>query len=370
MDEFKTVGTEFQVANVDSSDVSAIEKYSHKIYEAITEAVDDLDPPQTINYQSLERHAAKVQETMENLTKQVFSKYIKLLDKKYAKRVKALDKAYLKILKEVDALRKFLSSKYKPKSAIEEGVWIVDDIIELEERYLALVESILDHEQTVQELEQNIQSITQQINELRQHPLLKEFEAVKDEFSKLQKDLDIYLADIRKALRKYINKSSKAKEKIDLTLAKEIVTDAASAFAEQSSTSGLRSLFNQIDQLLETNEIEMKRDKKDAARVNLRKLLDADLDRLWNVARQTKMKRETIGLELEKLDLEGQIAKLENTLEGLKRDMQRVVERDLREAHKVADEIAKLVERLEGITTQKIQVNLTPLPEFVTKLEK
>ncbi|RMG31670.1 MAG: hypothetical protein D6732_14490 [Methanobacteriota archaeon] len=367
LNDMMEIAEEFRVPNVESNDTSAVEKYSHKIYEGVVETLKQLDPPEKITLQSVNRYLDTIQKELENLTKNVFSKYIKLLDRKYGKRVKSLDKAYLRIFKDLEETRKFLVNKYNPKASIEEGLWILDDILDLEKRYLQVIEELKMEEQTINKLQNQIDSIMKEIAELENSPLFHKKKTVDEAFSQMQKELDNYLTEIRKALRKFINKSSKSKDKIDVSLAKEIVTDAASAFAKQSSVTGLKTIFSDIMNLLESNEIEMKRDKKNTAIDNLKELLDGKLEEIWEKSRKLMEDKTGIAKEIEEKDIEGKIAKLTNTLEGAKRDMQRIVERKLREAEKIQDEIKKLTEKLEMNTGHHLKTSLPPLPEFVEK---
>ncbi len=365
LSDMKIIAEEFRVANPDSNETSAIEKYSHKIYEGVAETVDLLQTPQNITLQSVNRFIDSVQKELETLEKNVFSKYIKLLDRKYAKRVKSLNKAYLRVLKDIDETRKFLINKYNTKASIEEGLWILDDILELEKRYLQLLEDLEMQQEGLAKLNEEAETVSSQIMELKNSPLLSEKKEVDAAFSNLQKNLDNSLSEIRKALRKFINKSSKSKKKIDVTLAKEIVTDAATAFANQSSVNGLKSLFSDILRLLESNEIEMKRDKKESAIKHLNSLIDGELESIWKQSRELKQKRENIATELKDLDLQGKIDKLQNKLEGIKRDMKRIIERELREAEKIIGEVEKLTERLKQNTGHTLTKSLPPIPEFV-----
>lgn len=368
LDDMMKIAEEFRVANVDSNDTAAVEKYSHKIYEGVVETFKQLEPPENITLQSVNRYLDTMQKELEDLTKNVFSKYIKLLDRKYSKRVKSLDKAYVRIFKDLDQTRKFLSSKYSEKAAIEEGLWILDDILDLERRYLKVIEELQNEETTINELQDQINSISKEIHDLENSPLFQKKNEVDEAFSSMQKELDNYLTEIRKALRKFINKSSKSKEKIDVSLAKEIVTDAATAFANQSSANGLKAIFTDIMELLETNEIEMKRDKKDSAIENLKELLDGRLDQIWSESRNLLQQKTAISQQIAEEDIEGKIAKLQNTLEGAKRDMRRVIERKLREAEKIRDEISKLTEKLEKNTGHKLKTTLPPLPDFIDQV--
>ncbi len=365
LNDMMAIAEEFRVPNVDSNETSAIEKYSHKIYEGVMEALKKLDPPENITLQSVNRYLDAIKGELEELEKNIFRKYIKLLDRKYGKRVKSLDRAYVRIFKDIDETRKFLTNKYSPKAAIEEGLWILDDILDLEKRYLEVIEELKQEEENIESLHKQIESILKEISELENSPLFHKKKEVDEAFSRMQKELDNYLTDIRKALRKFINKSSKSKQKIDVTLAKEIVTDAATAFANQSSINGLKSIFSDIMRLLESNEIEMKRDKKDSALQNLKELLDGKVEEIWKESRQLLEEKKNLAQEIEGQDIEGKINKLRNTLEGARRDMKRIVERELREAEKIQDEISKLIEKLEENTGHHLKTSLPPLPEFV-----
>lgn len=353
----------FRVENLDLDDSPAIDKYSHKIYEAVTNVLADLNNPTAITLRSLEKYHDDIKNGLVSLD-ETFKKYIKLLDPTFTKKVKTLNKSYLRVLKELKKFDDFIQKKYLPKSEIEKSVWIIDEVVESVHAVNKRIEIILSKEEEVNAKTDEISQMEVELANLKNHELRQKYATARQQFAAIQKELDDQLSDIRKALRKYINKQSKTKNAGDLSLMKDFVSDAATTLAEQKSLGSIIAILKTIDDLLENNKLELKKERKITARHNIKVLLDGKLDEMWKVAQQSYDARISLEKQLEELELDKMIAKVEDSQFAAKRDQKRLIEREYREAMNYVDEIIKNQRDIEELLQVKFTEQLSEIPSF------
>ncbi len=352
---------EFKVSGFNEKSASVQEKYSQRMYESLMEILKKVQEPETITLKSLERYLESFDLLVEEMN-EVFKKYVKLLDRSFTAKVKALDKSFRHLFKEKEKLRKFLDKKYRPSSMIEGSIWEIDDILPLVEAYYNELDKITSLENDVMSKTKQMEEKEAEIQALESHEFKAEFERAHKIFLDYQRKFDDQLSDIRKALRKYINKKSKEKNSGDLSFMKEFVTDSATTLATASSLSGINSLLREIKELLETNKLELKKERKESALKRIDALLSGELEEIYKIAKDSYQKREENRRKLEELELEKKISKVRQVYEGLKRDRLRIIEREFREAFKIKNEIEKNIEQLAKKHSIVISTKLDPIP--------
>ena len=354
---------DFNIEDYNEKKASVQEKYSQRMYNNLIEVIEKVQKPEVITLRALDNYIDEIDELIMDLN-DIFRKYVKLLDRTFTAKVRTLDKSFRFLFKEKEKLRKFVDKKYRPKSHIEGSIWEIDDIVPLIEDFYSEIEKITSLEEDVKSKTEQMDAQMVEIDKLRNHELKKVYEDVQKEFSDYQRKFDEQLSDIRKALRKYINKKSKEKNSGDLSFMKEFVSDSATTLATSSSLSNVTSLLNEIKTLLETNQLELKKDRKESALKSIENLLGGELEELYKVAKKSYDLRNETKQKLDDLGLDKQISKLEQVYEGLKRDRLRLVEREIREAHKLENEIKKNLKQLNERYMISVETKLDDIPKL------
>jgi hypothetical protein len=353
----------FKVENFIEEEASVQEKYSQRFYDNLTNIIDSVKPPEQITLRTLETYLDTLKEMFQQID-EVSRKYVKLFDRQFQSRVKAIDRSYRRLIKEVSKFSKFVEKDYAPQADKESLVWYIDDLRDLTLKYYNLIDQIKTHEPEIISKSGEIIELQKKLDELENHPKRDEYQTVIQEYSKTQKKLDDYLSDVRKALRKYINIKSKSKDNIDLSLMKELVSDAAGTIAEQNNTGAISQLLREINNLLENNELELKRERKDAAKESITKLLEGELNEIWKETRSFYQKKISLKEELDKLDLDSEIHRIINKIDASNRDRLRIIEREIREAENIKKEIEKLITTIDEKFRVIINNNLDEIPTF------
>jgi len=354
---------DFNVEEYNEKTASVQEKYSQRMYNNLIEVIEKVKKPNSITLRALDNYFEEIDELIVDLNA-IFRKYVKLLDRTFTAKVKTLDRSFRFLFKEKEKLKKFIDKKYRPESHIEGSIWEIDDLIPLVEDFYSEIEKIASFEEDVRSKTEQMDVQMVEIGKLRNHELKRTYEEVQKEFSDYQRKFDGQLSDIRKALRKYINKKSKEKNSGDLSFMKEFVSDSATTLATSTSLNRVTSLLNEVKTLLETNKLELKKDRKESALKSIENLLGGELEELYKIAKKSYDLRNETKQKLDDLGLDKQISKLEQVYEGLKRDRLRLVEREIREAHKLENEITKNLKQLNERYMISIETKLDEIPKL------
>lgn len=368
LDALRANVNEFNVPNFVEDEASVQEKYSFRFFENMMKILDSIQTPENITLKTLERYEESVKEAFVKID-EVSRKYVKLLDRSFQSRMRSLDRSYRRAIQELGKYDKFVKRKYAPDADIEGIVWIIDDIMDLIPRYYDLLDEIDDYQEDVEDKTKELDKLKEELEKIEGHPKQKEYNEVLEEYHVIQKKLDEYLSDVRKALRKYINKMSKQKNSGDLSLMKDIVSDVASTIANQASMNGIKSMLSEINQLLENNDLELKRERKEAAKDSINKLLEGELDEIAKNTKSVYERRFALKEELEKLDLEGQIAKMKDQILAVNRDRIRIIEREVREAKAVRQELDKELEAFASKFNKRLTTDLEEIPTFNLEID-
>jgi ElaB/YqjD/DUF883 family membrane-anchored ribosome-binding protein len=361
--------------DVEETDINAMDKYSNRIYEEVNLTINSIEKPSKITLRTLEKYS---QETRSSFLKQdeVLIKYVRLLKgPKYAKRVKSLSKALQKLNSDLTKLERFITSEYSPSAGIENISLIIEDVFHnlevLNETY-ALVNEKKDQ---VKVKDTEIEEIKTQLEKIQNHPSKVKFHEAKENYNTLKKQVDAKFQNIRKAIRKYENNISKMKQKPDTSLLKEFLKDITDTLATQSSIGGISSLLEKVLVELEKSALKLKKDRREATKADITELLEGNLNKISQEAKEGYNNRENLAQELRDLELDSEETKVSTHLEATKRDRNRIIEREIRDFEKIKDNSLKALDEI----TEKIQNSIDPnvslkselvsLPEWALLLE-
>ena len=350
----------------------AMDKYSQRIYDKIDETINSLEKPEKFSRRNLEDYAESVRNAM-LAQDEILIKYVKLLKgTKYKKRVKSLSKSLQKLNGDLAKFERFIKEDYAPYSDVENTSDIIQGTIEKLEDFEDKYSFLLEKEQLVLEKDIEIQKIEDELKSLDEHPERLVYQAAVNDYNETQKDLDYQFSNLRKALRKYENILAKSREKIDTTLIKELVKDPANCLANQSSLGGIENLLRIIQQQLIDATLQLKRDKREATKVDIEKLLNGELKVNWDKSKRVVKKKEDSRQRLSDLDLDNKLNKMKITFDAAKRDRNRIVEREIRDIENVNSEIQKKIDeinvRLSSISAEDVKIisNFPGIPDWGT----
>lgn len=359
-----------------TEDSNVMDKYSQKIYEQVQDTLDRIELSDNISLRTLNRYVESIRDALKEQDK-ILVKYIKLLkDRKYKGRVKSLDKSLNRLLKDLKALEEFIKTEYAPSAGVESSSGIILESLELIDEYEEHLEALISHEEEVLEKYEELDKVEKELNELKNHPTKSKYEAARETYKEVQRDVDYAFSNIRKVFRKYDKYVSKNDTSTDTKLLSDMVTDAASAMAHQASISGVESLLKEIKVALDDTALNLSRDKRENAKEDIEKFLSGKLQDYYDKSTKVVKRKEKLEKELEALDLDSKIETVERNLAAVKRDAKRIYRRNLRALMDTRDEIAKnlseLKPQLEKISDDEITltVKLPDLPDWVQTREK
>lgn len=350
--------------DVEHVDASAMDKYSNKIYEEVTNTIKSITRPTKITLRTLEQYS---EDTRTSLLKQdqTLIKYTKLLKgAKYGKRVKSLSKALVKYNSDLTKLERFITSEYTPSAGIENIALIIDDVFDYFNRLDEIHNLILKKENDIIAKDLEVEEIKVALLQIQNHPVKVELQNAKETLSTLQRETELRFQHIRKALRKYENNLSKMKNKPDTTLLKELLKDITITLANQGSLGGISMLLQAVNSELDNAALKLKRDRREATKVDIAALLDGELNEIWENSKSSYKNWQELENKLTEMELDIEETKISTNLEAAKRDRNRIIERELRDFEKFKDATIKTIEDIE----EKIKVSIDPEVNLASEL--
>ncbi len=351
---------------VDETDSSAMDKYSNKIYSSVNSTINSIERPEVITLQTLETYS---EATRNSFSEQdaILIKYVKLLKgPKYGKRVKSLSKALQKLNGDLTKLERFIANEYAPLANIENISTTIDDVlsyfIKIEDTYQLIIEK----EDQINDKDGEIVQIENELEAIKNHPIQVELAESKDKISSLQKQVELRFLNVRKALRKYENNLSKMKNKPDTTLLKELLKDLSETIATKSSISGIKSLLQEVGNELDNSALKLKRDKREATKSDIKKLLSGELDDIWSEAKSIYENNEEINQRFRDLELDSKESKIQTQLDVTQRDRNRIIEREKRDFERVCENVTKSIEEVSKDLKATIGPNVNLVAKFIS----
>lgn len=358
-------GEEFK--EIITPETKAMDKYSHKIYETMNETIGDLKRPEKIKLTTLNKYTNDFRKALEDQDK-VLVKYVKLLkDRRYKGRVKSLDKSLKRMIKDLSSLENFIQNDYAPEADVETAAVLIDETIGQLDQYEDAYEKILEKKEKILEKDQEIIELKEKLEHMKNHPVKNDLKDAQEAYNETQRDIDHAFSNVRKAFRKYEKYLSKSRDNRDTTLLSNLVTDAASTLADASSIKPVRSLLNEMYEVLNDAALNLKKDKRENAKEDIEMFLNGKLNELYERSTQIVKKRDEAERKLKEMDLENKIKRNETTLAAAKRDRNRILRRELRALENIKDQINDNIEtitsKLRWMTGEEISFNAS-VPEL------
>lgn len=351
---------------VEEGDSSAMDKYSNKIYTSVNSTINSIERPEDITLRTLENYSDATRTSFSEQDA-ILIKYVKLLKgPKYGKRVKSLSKALQKLNGDLTKLERFIVNEYTPLANIESISTTIDEVVSYFSKIGETYNYIIEKEDQINEKDEEIVQIEIELEAIKNHPIQVELAKSKEKISSLQKQVESRFLNVRKALRKYENNLSKMKNKPDTTLLKEMLKDLSETLATKSSTSGIKSLLQEVGTELNNSGLKLKRDKREATKSDIENLLNGGLDDLWQEAKSTYEHKEEINQRFIDLELDSKESKIQTQLDVTKRDRNRIVEREKRDFERVCENATKLIEEVSKDLKSTIDPSVNLVAEFIS----
>ncbi len=332
-----------------------MDKYSLKIEEEVKATFSSLEPPEIITYLLVKEY---IDEITKGLTKldNVFKKYVPLLKdkKKYTKRVKDMDRDIKKLGNELLKLQSELQHHYEPHREIESVIDLIDEILERKERIEQIEKELRKREKDVQEQKEVVQGLQTELEKVRSHELLGKLEEANQEIHEMRKNLDLEFSEIKKGLKKlwkYLKKNRIDYNKEDQRLAEQFSSDPVSVLGTGHERT-LVSIFALLEK--HASKLQLKKDKEEALKEALNAMInEGKLNKIAQDAKQAWEKRENIRRQLTELKLE---------------EIEKELERKLRDAQRDLDRITEALERERKEQLEKIKQNWSKIKEIASNI--
>ncbi len=332
-----------------------MDKYSLKIEEEVKATFSQLEPPESITYQSVKDY---IDEITKGLTKLdgVFKKYVPLLKdkKKYTKRVKDMDRDIKKLGNELLKLQSELQSQYEPHREIESVIELIKEILERKARVEQIENELKNREKDVLEQRKVVEELQKELEKIKSHELLAKLEEANQEIHEMRKNLDLEFSEIKKGLKKlwkYLKKNRIEYNKEDQRLAEQFSSDPVGTLGTGHQRT-LRGIFSLLEK--HSSKLQLKKEKEEALKEALHAMVnEGKLDELAQKAKQVWERREKIRQQLAAMKLE---------------ETEKELERKLRDAQRDLDRITEALEREKREQLEKIRQNWSKIKEIASSI--
>lgn len=345
----------------DKKDPSVYENYATTIYEKTIKKFDDLNRPENITYNTLDRYYNDCDNTINSYI-DVLSKYLSWLkrDRSFKSRVKSLDRALGKLRKEVYKLNTDTLVNYSEYKKYEDVAINIKRLSELLERKKELNQQINSHSDKIEKFNQMIEEKEENLNELVEHPGFKQLEDNERKLNAIKLALIDEISDIKKLANKVLKAEDNNNielEYYDRDVYKSLIKEPLEYLISQpEGYNSLKLALKNLKKFSEDPTVQLKKDKLERAFESIDEIL-ADSILEWQkdaqfIAKQNK----AINDKFEEMNIQRQIQQLKEKIKNLKIDRDRLTIIERRELNEVEDEIKELKTSIEQQTAKLLDI--------------
>ncbi|MCG3226396.1 MAG: hypothetical protein H7645_05700 [Candidatus Heimdallarchaeota archaeon] len=365
IEELKTAAHRFDYSDLKDPDV--YQNYATTIYDKTLEVFEQIQAPEIITYNNLENFARDTNNKI-NSYMNILSKYLSWLkrDRSYKTKVKTLDRALTRLKEELQLFENKTMLSYSEIINLEKVCDDITSLIGLGDRIQFLEKEIDSHKDDVEKLTQTIEKNEKELSEFKNHPGFQQLEKNKKELDHIEISISNKLSEIKKLSSKVLRAADSRKIELneyDKELMKNLTKDPLGVFVKESEGyRGVKLVLNTLREISKEPAIQMKKEKLQRAYENIDEILNDEILEIQIRAQFLVQQSEAINDKFKEMQLDIKIKKLEDEIDNLKIDRNRItlsLRREKEEKDKEIVSLSKSVEeRIEEFTGKVVKLNL------------
>ncbi|NPD89605.1 MAG: hypothetical protein HGN29_12875 [Asgard group archaeon] len=365
IEEVKTAAHRFDYSDLKDPDV--YQNYATTIYDKTLEVFEQIQAPEIITYNNLDNFARDTNNKI-NTYMNILSKYLSWLkrDRSYKTKVKTLDRALTRLKEELHIFENKTMLSYSEIINFEKVCDDITSLIGLVDRIQFLEKEIESHKDDIEKLTQTIEKNEKDLIELKNHPGFQQLEKNKKELEHIEISISNKVSEIKKLSSKVLRAADSRKIELneyDKELMKNLTKDPLGVFVkENEGYRGVKAMLNTLKEISKEPAIQMKKEKLQRAYENIDEILNDEILEIQIRAQFLVQQSEAINDKFKEMQLDIKIKKLEDEIDNLKIDRNRItlpLRREKEEKGKEIDTISKSVEeRIEEFTSKVVKLIL------------
>ena len=365
IEEVKTAAHRFDYSDIKDPDV--YQNYATTIYNRTLELFEEINQPEEITHENLEHFV--------NDTKNKISAYISMLakylswlkrDRSYKTKVKTLDRSLTRLKEEIHLFENKTLLTYTEIIKFEKVSDDLNILIQNLERNKFLEKEIESHKDDVEKITKQIDVYQKDLDELKNHPGFQQLLKNRKELEHIEITISNKVSEIKKLSSKVLRAADSRKIELsdaDRDTMRNLIKDPMGVIVkEREGYSGVKYTLRTLKEISNEPAIQMKKERLQRAYENIDEILNDELLEHQKRAQFMINQNEAIDTKFKEMQLDIKIKKLEDEIDNLKIDRNRITLSLRRENEEIEAKISSstksLEKRIKEYTDSEIKLNL------------
>ena len=350
VEELKTAAHRFDYSDLKDPDV--YQNYSTTIYNNTLDTFNELNVPENITYNIIDDFNNELKNKISSYVN-MLSKYLSWLkrDRSYKTKVKNLDRALTRLKEEIHNFENKTMVSYSEIIKYEKVSDDIETLIQNVDRKKFLEDEIESHADEVEQISNTIEKKESELSELQNHPGFQQLEKNKKEMDHIEISIANKVSEIKKLCNKVLRASDTRKINLDDSykdMMKAMIKDPLGLFVKEGEGyRGVKAMLRELKEISKEPAIQMKKEKLQRAYDNIEEILNDEILELQKRAKFMIQQNEAISTKFREMQLDIKIKKLEEEIDNLKIDRNRITLPLRREKDEIEVKISSMSKSVE-----------------------
>jgi hypothetical protein len=350
VEELKTAAHRFDYSDLKDPDV--YQNYSTTIYNNTLDTFNELNVPESITYNIIDDFNSELKNKISSYVN-MLAKYLSWLkrDRSYKTKVKNLDRALTRLKEEVHNFENKTMVSYAEIIKYEKVSDDIETLIQNVDRKKFLEDEIESHADEVEKISNTIEKKESELSELKNHPGFQQLEKNKKEMDHIEISIANKVSEIKKLCNKVLRASDTRKINLDDSykdMMKTMIKDPLGLFVKEGEGyRGVKAMLRELKEISKEPAIQMKKEKLQRAYDNIEEILNDEILELQKKAKFMMQQNEAITTKFREMQLDIKIKKLEEEIDNLKIDRNRITLPLRRERDEIEAKISSMTKSVE-----------------------
>ncbi|MFW9852119.1 MAG: hypothetical protein ACFFDS_04210 [Candidatus Thorarchaeota archaeon] len=350
VEELKTAAHRFDYSDLKDPDV--YQNYSTTIYNNTLEAFGGFNIPENITYNIIDDFNSDLKNKINSYVN-MLAKYLSWLkrDRSYKTKVKNLDRALTRLKEEVFNFENKTMVSYAEIIKYEKVSDDIESLIQNVDRKKFLEDEIESHAEEVEQISKTIEKKEKELSELQNHPGFQQLEKNRKDMDHIEITIANKVSEIKKLCNKVLRASDTRKINLDDSykdMMKTMIKDPLGLFIKEGEGyRGVKAMLRELKEISKEPAIQMKKEKLQRAYDNIDEILNDEILELQKRAKFIVQQNEAISTKFREMQLDIKIKKLEEEIDNLKIDRNRITLPLRRERDEIEAKITSISKSVE-----------------------
>lgn len=350
IEELKTAAHRFDYSDLKDPDV--YQNYSTTIYNNTLDTFNEFNIPENVTYNIIDDFNSDLKNKISSYVN-MLAKYLSWLkrDRSYKTKVKNLDRALTRLKEEVHNFENKTMVSYAEIIKYEKVSDDIEILIQNVDRKKFLDDEIESHADEVEQISNTINKKESELSELKNHPGFQQLEKNKKEMDHIEISIANKVSEIKKLCNKVLRASDTRKINLDDSykdMMKTMIKDPLGLFVKEGEGyRGVKAMLRELKEISKEPSIQMKKEKLQRAYDNIDEILNDEILELQKRAKFMIQQSEAISSKFSEMQLDIKIKKLEEEIDNLKIDRNRITLPLRRERDEIETKITSLSKSVE-----------------------